>query len=71
MEWMLFRYRVYRVLRYDYSGLDAWKCSARYRQHMLDGLTPMLAVEWEKTVGFVERPVFGRSFNDQRHNLRG
>ena len=71
MEWMLFRYRVYRVLRHDYNGLDAWKYSAGYKQHMLDGLTPMLAVEWEKTFGFVERPDFGRSLNDQRQNLRG
>jgi len=54
MEWLLFRYRVYRVLRSDYNGPDAWRYSAGYKQHMLDGMTPMQAVEWEKTFGIVD-----------------
>ena len=61
MEWILYRYRVYRLLRNDYSGVEAWRYSAGYRLHMLDGLTPMLAVEWEKTFGVVGRPRFSTS----------
>ncbi|WP_271899453.1 hypothetical protein [Candidatus Phyllobacterium onerii] len=70
MEWVLYRYRVYRALRYEYSGVDAWRYSAGYKQHMLDGLTPELAVEWEKTFGVVERPYFGGLFDDRRQNLK-